>query len=94
MSQNKLTKELFRTLKAGDIISNKHDFKGGPTGYDYLVVEGYQRIDKRSKISQPLQGQGCIKISLLFGIDNKYIGEPYYLYESEIDDCLGLYKKL
>lgn len=83
MVKIKLTREVFKTLKAGDIISNKRDFKGGPAGYDYEVVEGYQFRD----------GEGCIKIRLIFGKDDMYKGQPYYFFESEVEKCLGLYKK-
>lgn len=83
MVKIELTREVFKTLKTGDIISNKQDFEGGPAGYDYEVVEGYQLRD----------GEGCIKIRLIFGKDDKYKGQPYYFFESEVERCLGLYKK-
>lgn len=83
MVKIKLTQEVFKTLKAGDVISNKQDFRGGPTGYDYEVVEGYQLRD----------GEGCVKICLIFGKDNKYKGKSYYFFESETEKGLGLYKK-
>lgn len=83
MTKIKLTLEVFKTLKAGDVISNKQDFKGGPAGYDYDIVEGYAVRNNR----------GCVKISIVFGKDDKYHGEPYYLYEDQLCECLGLYKK-
>ena len=83
MIKIRLTREVFKTLKVGDVISNKQDFKGGPAGYDYEVVEEYQLRD----------GEGCIKICLMFGRDDKYKGKPYYFFESEVEKCLGLYKK-
>lgn len=83
MNKIKLTQEVFKTLKVGDVISNKQDFKGGQAGYDYEVVEDYQLRD----------GEGCIKICLIFGKDDKYKGESYYFFESEVERDLGLYKK-
>lgn len=83
MVKIKLTQEVFKTLKVGDVISNKQDFSGGSTGYDYEVVEGYQLRDR----------EGCVKICLIFGKDDKYKGRPYYFFESETEKCLGLYKK-
>lgn len=83
MTKIKLTVEVFRTLKAGDIISNKQDFKGGPAGYDYEIVEGYA----------VRCGEGCVKIRLIFGKDDKYKGQPYYFYEDQVEQCLGMYKK-
>lgn len=83
MTKIKLTVEVFRILKAGDIISNKQDFKGGPAGYDYEIVEGYAVRD----------GEGCVKIRLIFGKDDKYKGQPYYFYEDQVEQCLGMYKK-
>ena len=83
MIKIKLTGEVFKNLKTGDVISNKQDFKGGPAGYDYEVVKGYQLRD----------GEGCIKIRLIFGKDDKYRGKPYYFFESEVEQDLGLYKK-
>ena len=83
MIKIKLTEEVFKNLKTGDVISNKQDFKGGPAGYDYEVVKGYQLRD----------GEGCINIRLIFGNDDKYKGKSYYFFESETEKCLGLYKK-
>jgi len=83
MTKINLTREVFRTLKAGDVISNKHNCLGGPAGYDYEVVEGYQLRE----------GEGCIKIRIVFGKDDKYKGQPYYFYEHDAESCLGLYKK-
>ena len=88
MIKIELTREVFKTLKTGDIISNKQDFEGGPAGYDYEVVEGYQLIRDQLR-----NEEGCIKIRLIFGKDDKYRGQPYYFFESEVERCLGLYKK-
>lgn len=75
-----LTLEVFRGLKAGDIISSRtNEYTGGPAGYDWEVLEGYK--------------DGRVKIRIKYSIGTEIkTGEPYYVYE-ELTENPNLYKK-
>ena len=86
-----MTKEEFKTLKRGDIISNKHEtHKGSICGYDYLVISDY-RWDK-------LVQDGYIECCLILdNTDNseyqKHCGKQFIIYETDIINCLNMHIK-
>jgi hypothetical protein len=88
-----MKREEFRTVKKGDILSNVDESVkgGGRMGWDYLVTESFSH----SNIYK--DGGGRAKICLIIDYDANgkpnTVGNEYYMYESDIEDCLNLYIK-
>lgn len=83
-----MTKEEFKTLKKGDIISNKYKtHKGSICGYDYLVDSDYTWDEVKQ--------DGCIVYRIILDINEKIVnGNQNQLYESDIGKCLNMHIKV
>jgi len=83
-----MTKEEFKTLKKGDIISNKYEtHKGSICGYDYLVDSDY--------IWDEVKQDGYILYRIILDINGKIeYGNQNQLYESGIEKCSNMHIKV
>ena len=83
-----MTKEEFKTLKKGDIISNKYETRvGSICGHDYLVDSDY--------IWDEVKKDGYIVYRIILEINEKIeYGNQNQLYESEIEKCLNMHIKV
>jgi len=83
-----MIKEEFRTLKKGDIISNKYEtHKGSISGYDYLVDSDY--------IWDEVKQDGYILYRIILEINGKIeYGNQNQLNESGIENCLNMHIKV
>ena len=83
-----MTKKEFKTLKKGDVISNKYETHNGSIcGYDYLVDSDY--------VWDEVKQDGYI----LYRIILEFNGKPEYgkqnqLTESDIEKCLNMHIKV
>lgn len=83
-----MTKEEFRTLKKGDIISNKYEtHKGTTCGYDYLLDSDYTWNENKH--------DGYILYRIILEINGRIeYGNQNQLYESEIEKCSNMHIKV
>ena len=82
-----MTKEEFKTLKKGDIISNKYEtHKGSICGYDYLVDSDY--------VWDEVKQDGYILYRIILEIGKIEYGNQNRLNESEIEKCLNMHIKV
>lgn len=83
-----MTKEEFKTLKRGDIISNKYEtHKGSICGYDYLVDSDY--------VWDEVKQDGYILYRIILDINGKIeYGNQNQLNEFGIEKCLNMHIKV
>lgn len=83
-----MIKDEFKTLKKGDIISNKYEtHKGSIHGYDYLVDSDY--------VWDEVKQDGYILYRIIMEINGKIeYGNQNQLNESKIEKCLNMHIKV
>lgn len=86
-----MTKDEFKTLKRGDVISNKYEtHKGSVCGYDYLVDSDY--------IWDEVKQDGYIECHIMLTINGlPYIPQHFEsrkFFENDIEKCLNMHIKV